>query len=229
MGVPPHLRGYYAKMMGAGQPAPHSAAEEREQLHQLQLKNEMIQIQNQIMGAQAKTIEDMAVPAVNAEEFQRQQEELERIDSTGNGGGNAGEVLIEPQQGQEEEANMARAAEEASQRNTELSGAELEAARQKTKDQLAASRQKAAEEEMQRIASEEEARQKMAEEEGMRKAAGAEEEQRIMRKKAVQKKVQKKTKQTEVDQEQTEEPPKPEQLQKEMEDLLMYLNKKGKR
>ena len=212
--VPPHLRGYYAKMMSAGT---------EKELHQLQLKNEMIQIQNEIMDAQAKTIKSMAVPEVDSEEFQRQQEELGRINSAGEGRGIKGEVQDQQQQAQEE-ATTARTAIEANQKMTESTEAELEVARQKTKSQLAASRQKAVEADIQRIASEEEARQNVAETEGLRKAAAAEEEQRVAREQAANEQAAQK----QVEQQEEEQPPQPEELQKEMQEILTYLNKKEK-
>jgi len=154
--VPPHLRGYYSKIVGGGQQQPRGVVQEQppqqtQQQEQQSPEQQLLQIQNEIINAQAKAIqsvpESMAVPAIDLKEFERQQEELER---------NAGTGLEE----QMKEPNPKEDVDEV------------------TRQQLEASRQRAEDAEKQRIA-EEEAYQKVVEEQSKKEqeAEAAEKQQ----------------------------------------------------
>jgi len=106
--VPPHLRGYYSKLLGVGEQFRGvqriSPEQQMLQQEQLQIQNEM---QRQIMDAQQKAIQSIGnegmsnneeqpessrkVPVIDLKEFERQQEELERNAGTGLDDGNENE------------------------------------------------------------------------------------------------------------------------------------------
>jgi len=122
--VPPHLRGYYAKMLGVGEQFRGVAKSAEEQIQELQVQFDQenaaaMQGIHQKGSAIAEVgVEGMAnnnappesslkVPAVNLDEFSRQQEELEK---------NGGVARAEEQQAkQQEEAQRLQQAAEAAE------------------------------------------------------------------------------------------------------------------